>query len=157
MQTTDSQLQEFRKRIARARAQPRCVYPHELKHEIAEYAAMRRSFGAALRGVAAELGLSYGMLGRWVRHERRRHDVDKPPGEHTPIEGTPPDAPSAQNTASPPPVPAPLTPGQHEACTPALWLVVRAAHVHVSTSSRTALLRWLSALPPEAAPGEESP
>jgi hypothetical protein len=47
-------------------------YGAELKHAVVEYAFVRKDEGATIRESAQELGLSAGVLGRWLRHARLR-------------------------------------------------------------------------------------
>jgi transposase-like protein len=69
-----SPAEHLRARIAAAPKQRlgRRRYGAELKHAVVEYAFLRKDEGATIREIAEVLGLSAGVLGRWLRRARLR-------------------------------------------------------------------------------------
>jgi transposase-like protein len=63
-------------------------YGAELKRAVVEHAVARQGEGALIREIAEELGLSTGLLGKWLRHARlrlRTGRVPFAPGEPPPM------------------------------------------------------------------------
>jgi transposase-like protein len=54
-------------------------YGAELKRAVVEHAFARQSEGALIREISEELGLSTGLLGKWLRHARLRLKSGKVP------------------------------------------------------------------------------
>jgi transposase-like protein len=92
--------EHLRARIAMAATQGpgRRRYGAELKRAVVEYAFAREGERATIRGIAEELGLSAGVLGRWLRHARRRVKNGKLPFKP----GEPPSMLDPQGSAAEP-------------------------------------------------------
>jgi transposase-like protein len=76
-------------------------YGAELKRAVVEYAFVRKGEGATIREVAEELGLSAGILGRWLRRARLRLKRGRAPfesGEPPPM--LDPQSPAAEGSAA---------------------------------------------------------
>jgi transposase-like protein len=76
-------------------------YGAELKRAVVEYAFAREGERATIREIAEELGLSAGVLGRWLRHARLRLKKGKipfEPGEPPPM--LEPQSPAAEPSAA---------------------------------------------------------
>jgi transposase-like protein len=84
-------------------------YGAELKRAVVEHAFARQGEGAIIRDVAEELGLSTGLLGKWLRHARLRLKTGRMPferGEPPPMPKLVPHGPTPESSAvgSPPPI-----------------------------------------------------
>jgi transposase-like protein len=76
-------------------------YGAELKRAVVEYAFAREGERATIREIAEELGLSAGVLGRWLRHARLRLKNGKIPFEPgEPPSMLDPQRPAAEPTAA---------------------------------------------------------
>jgi transposase-like protein len=76
-------------------------YGAELKRAVVEYAFVRKGEGATMREVVEELGLSAGVLGRWLRRARLRLKRGRAPfesGEPPPM--LDPERPAAESSAA---------------------------------------------------------
>jgi hypothetical protein len=95
--------EHLRARIVAAPTQGlgRRCYGAELKRAVVEYVFARQGEGATIRESAEELGLSAGVLGRWLRRARRRVNKGKipfEPGEPPPM--LHPQGPAAESSAA---------------------------------------------------------
>jgi transposase-like protein len=79
MKATNSQLRNLQGQIAQAQEQPRRVYGAALKRRIVAYAEARQVQGATIRQIATDLGLSRGVLRRWLSHARLRKERGRIP------------------------------------------------------------------------------
>jgi transposase-like protein len=73
-------------------------YGAELKRAVVEHAFARKDEGAIIREIAKELGLSIGLLYKWLRHARLQLDTGKMPFEP----GEPPTMRDPQRPAAEP-------------------------------------------------------
>ena len=85
-----SAREQLRARIAEVLKQEahKRRYGNELKRAIVDYAFARQDEGATIGQMAAELGLSAWLLGKWLRHARLRLEKGKipfEPGEPLPM------------------------------------------------------------------------
>jgi transposase-like protein len=85
-----SQREHLRARIAAVLKQQahKRRYGNELKRAIVDYAFARQDEGVTIGQIAAELGLSAWLLGKWLRHARLRLEKGKipfEPGEPLPM------------------------------------------------------------------------
>jgi transposase-like protein len=74
-------------------------YGNELKRAIVDYAFARQDERATIGQIAAELGLSAWLLGKWLRHARLRLEKGKipfEPGEPIPMPWLNPKEPVAE-------------------------------------------------------------
>jgi transposase-like protein len=78
----------------------------EFKRAVVEFAFARQGEGSTIREIAEELGLSTGLLGKWLRHARLRLSKGKIPvrarrvATHTWRDQGPAAAPSAAGSSS---------------------------------------------------------
>ena len=104
-----SQREHLRARIAEVLKQEpnRRRYGNDLKRAIVDYAFARQDERATIGQIAAELGLSVWLLGKWLRHARLRLEKGKipfEPGEPLPMPWLGPKEPAAEpSTAGSPP------------------------------------------------------
>jgi transposase-like protein len=108
------QREHLRTRIAEVLKQaPRQRrYGRELKRTVVDYAFARQDERATIRAIAEELGLSAGLLGKWLRHAWLRLEKGKlpfEPGEPLPMPWLEPKAPAAEPSAAG----APSTQAEH--------------------------------------------
>jgi hypothetical protein len=100
-----SQREHLRARIAEVLKQaPRQRrYGRDLKRAVVDYAFARQDERATIRAIAEELGLSAGLLGKWLRHAWLRLEKGKlpfEPGEPLPMPWLDPKAPAAERSAA---------------------------------------------------------
>jgi len=69
-------------------------YGADLKRAVVEYAFTRQGEHATIHVIAEELGLSTGLLGKWLRHARLRLSKGKSPANRHPCPGAINDRPS---------------------------------------------------------------
>jgi transposase-like protein len=100
-----SEREQLRARIAevlRQEARKR-RYGNELKRAIVDYAFARQDERATIGQIAAELGLSAWLLGKWLRHARLRLEKGKipfEPGESLPMPWLDQKEPAAEPSAA---------------------------------------------------------
>jgi len=100
-----SQREQLRARIAEVLKQEahKRRYGNELKRAIVDYAFARQDERATIGQIAAELGLSAWLLGKWLRHARLRLEKGKipfEPGEPIPMPWLDPKEPAATHVAA---------------------------------------------------------
>jgi transposase-like protein len=100
-----SQREHLRARIAEILKQEahKRRYGNELKRAIVDYAFARQDERATIGQIAAELGLSAWLLGKWLRHARLRLEKGKipfEPGEPLPMPWLEPKEPTAESSAA---------------------------------------------------------
>lgn len=145
----DTRRQQLQERIAAVQTEPASTrrYGAALKRAIVTYARERAAAGMTHDGIAAELGLSPSVLGKWRRHARRRWASGREPfarGQAPwPAALATPDAAPAPSDA--PPVPTPTSAGE-PAPTP-LLLLMRLEEVCIESDARAQLRAWLAAQP----------
>ena len=96
-----SEREHLRTRIAEVLKQEahKRRYGNDLKRAIVEYAFARQDERATIGQIAAELGLSAWLLGKWLRHARLRLEKGKipfEPGEPLPMPWLDPKEPAAE-------------------------------------------------------------
>jgi transposase-like protein len=109
-----SQREHLRARIAEVLKQaPRQRrYGRELKRAVVDYAFARQDERATIRAIAEELGLSAGLLSKWLRHAWLRLEKGKipfEPGEPLPMPWLAREEPTAEPSAAG----APSTQAEH--------------------------------------------
>lgn len=151
----DSRRQQLRERIAETQRQqppgPARRYSTELKREVVAYALERWAEGATQKEIAAELGLSMTVLGKWFRHARRRQQAGREPFAR--VEREPVVWPGPEET---PVAPAEMS-AESESPSAALperaleelplVLVVRLEQVTIDSDARAQLRAWLDGQP----------
>ena len=100
-----SQREHLRTRIAGVLKQEarKRRYGNDLKRAIVDYAFARQDERATIGQIAAELGLSVWLLGKWLRHARLRLEKGKipfEPGEPLPMLWLGPKEPAAEPSAA---------------------------------------------------------
>jgi transposase-like protein len=100
-----SQREHLRARIAEVLTQEthKRRYGNDLKRAIVDYAFARQDERATVAQIAAELGLSAWLLGKWLRHARLRLEKGKipfEPGEPLPMPWLEPKEPAAESSAA---------------------------------------------------------
>jgi transposase-like protein len=77
-------------------------YDAELKRDVVEYTLLCATQGDSLVQIAGGLGLGHGLLGKWVRHAKRRQEMGKEPfAIRRSPRPTPPHHPLLDSIASP--------------------------------------------------------